>query len=535
MCKSPVEIRRPHKREARASCGTIPPLPPQRCGWCEECIAEKVNDWKGRCIAEVEDAAGFHSVTLTYGRCEGRIDHVRSRELVYRDVQKLFKKLRRKGFKLSYLVAGEYGDKFGRAHWHVLFFWHDKVPELAEATEYWNWKFWKHGYTFVRKGVGPAVGYVTEYVQKGTGPENKKCPLRMSKVPSLGARFFERQAAAWVRGGNAPLNGNYTLQESRFPNPKPGTNPYWIYRMFGASLRIFVNAFDREWAKAYPDRETPNSPWLDRTRELVQRHEKLSFERSRAGIDAALAASIEHKRGVAKRIADEKQERGSERKAKWRRYKLDIEEAVTLSTGQDLSRLKERLYWLDGELDRLSRLAGDYPAIFEGRLAELERERQEVFSERQAELDRLRMAHGAELRAADAAAESAAGPSAQELALSRLRAVHAKVLAEQLDVTAEPFAARFVKRPPEGKPLEARIRKLPERVVLRGGFVKRRETKLPDPPRYVGPGLYQGGLLGPTKRELRARELATEPVRDATGRRIDVLRALGEPVVMPRR
>ena len=64
-------------------------------------------------------------VTLTYkGDVPGSVT------LLTADVQKFVRSLRKAGHKVRYMIAGEYGERKGRAHWHAVLFFKGKVPSL---------------------------------------------------------------------------------------------------------------------------------------------------------------------------------------------------------------------------------------------------------------------------------------------------------------------------------------------------------------------------------------------------------------------
>ena len=99
------------------------------CRQCWQCREHKVDDWVGRNIAESQTAKAASVVSLTYGRdrSTGDVDHMQAAVLTYSDVQKMLKHLRVDGYPVRYFVAGEYGSRNGRAHWHVILYWQGNV------------------------------------------------------------------------------------------------------------------------------------------------------------------------------------------------------------------------------------------------------------------------------------------------------------------------------------------------------------------------------------------------------------------------
>lgn len=202
MCLNPVKI---------ADYGWV------ACRECWQCRERKIDDWVGRNVAESKTATASHVVTLTYGEDArlGGIDHVRAAVLTYSDVQKYLKYLRVDGFPVRYFAVGEYGSKKGRAHWHIVLYWQDKVPEHKLRQNFMQ-KHWTHGWSYWDEASASAVRYACKYLQKdveddavqGFGP-------MPSKKPPLGDAYFRRLARQYVEQGIAPQNLFYSFPDVR--------------------------------------------------------------------------------------------------------------------------------------------------------------------------------------------------------------------------------------------------------------------------------------------------------------------------------
>lgn len=99
------------------------------CGQCIGCRIKKQNGWAVRamCESQMHDQSWF--ITWTYAD-----EHLpQYGSLNYRDVVLLNKRLRKKFGSFRFFVAGEYGDSFGRCHWHSLNFGL-RLPDLDFAT-----------------------------------------------------------------------------------------------------------------------------------------------------------------------------------------------------------------------------------------------------------------------------------------------------------------------------------------------------------------------------------------------------------------
>ena len=241
--------------------GRLPDGTEFACRKCWQCRERRVDDWVGRCLAESKTAVAAHSITLTYGRDDdGAEDHMRSAWLTYSDVQKFFKLLRRDGYKFRYLVAGEYGAMKGRAHWHLLMFWTNKIPphELSGyAAKRFTNKYWPHGFQHWERPTAASIRYVCKYIQKDIGADERQGALHMSKKPPLGDAYFRDLAAKYVRQGLAPQNLIY-----RFMDVKDAKGRTKDFYMNGTTARNFIEYYKAEWARSVGGHH-PNSTLIE--------------------------------------------------------------------------------------------------------------------------------------------------------------------------------------------------------------------------------------------------------------------------------
>lgn len=211
------------------------------CGHCRRCHDNKINDYVGRCLAEKQTSALTVAITLTYRGVT--TDAV---ILNYRHIQLMLKRLRKDGFSVRYLCAGEYGELRGRAHWHViLFFSGAKIPNFKFGTNDKEWKYWPHGHIFVQNPDEGGFRYAVGYVVKGykqPGVRN----LTMSKYPPLGSEFFKNYADKLVNLG-APLKDCFYS----FPASKTKDGNRRIYLMQGAARRDFIKHYIEAWQEKY--------------------------------------------------------------------------------------------------------------------------------------------------------------------------------------------------------------------------------------------------------------------------------------------
>ena len=229
------------------------------CRKCWQCRANRVNDWVGRCIAESKTSVGSNAITLTYGRDHnGNEDHVRAAVLTYSDVQRYLKRLRKAGYQVRYLVAGEYGSLKGRAHWHGVFFWKNKIPP-HEIRRHFAEPFWHHGNSFWDEPSASAVKYCCKYLQKDTEADEAQAHLAMSRKPPLGHDYFIRRAHRYVQQGVSPQDLFYSFPEVRAKDGKPQQ-----FMLQGAMCDQFLSAFIERWKLVHGNDRWPNSELIDK-------------------------------------------------------------------------------------------------------------------------------------------------------------------------------------------------------------------------------------------------------------------------------
>lgn len=218
------------------------------CHQCWQCIRRKIDDWTGRCVAESQTALATRSVTLTYGRDNriGDIDHVKAACLTYSDVQKYLRSLRDSGYRpLRYFVVGEYGSRKGRAHWHIILFFHGQVP-LRALDRQIECEHWPHGWSFWQLATPEAIRYVTKYIAKEAVTEERQYHNSLSKKPPLGHWFFQEYAKRYAEQGLAPQDLFYSIRNvfgggnSHSPKKKP-RRVLWITGRGFSGVRINQN------------------------------------------------------------------------------------------------------------------------------------------------------------------------------------------------------------------------------------------------------------------------------------------------------
>ena len=100
-------------------------LPCRNCGACARALYFRV---LGGSLAEAESAALVVSLTLTYADVTDSAGSLvppdGAKHLDYDDVRLFLGRLRSAGYSFTKVAAGEYGKEKGRAHWHLVLFFH---------------------------------------------------------------------------------------------------------------------------------------------------------------------------------------------------------------------------------------------------------------------------------------------------------------------------------------------------------------------------------------------------------------------------
>jgi hypothetical protein len=201
------------------------------CGVCRDCRLAKARDWAIRCYHEAQMHDDVHFVDLTFA-----VDPISISKF---DLQKFFKRLRRAGYKFRYFAVGEYGENFGRPHYHCCLFG-------LRLTDLYPWKkskkgtllyrsptlekYWRKGHVTVSTFSPEAAGYAARYtLKKITGDLKDEHYVR--KINGLEIRIqpeFQMQSLrpaigrAWIEKywEQTFRNGFVTYAGKKLPIPK---------------------------------------------------------------------------------------------------------------------------------------------------------------------------------------------------------------------------------------------------------------------------------------------------------------------------
>lgn len=240
------------------------------CGGCDGCLLSYSRQWAIRCMHEASLYERNCMVTLTYA------DEAMPSgcSLSKRDFQDFMKRLRRsiEPERVRYFHCGEYGESFGRPHYHALLFGYT-FPDRVVWTNrggFTVWRsakleqLWPYGHSEVGSVTFDSAAYVARYIfKKVRGPvaerhyraldaetgevvDREPEYTTMSRRPGVGADWLKVYGAEVYRGGSV-IVGGYEVPPPRFYDSK-----------YEVSFPEEVAAAKRErQAKRNPAEETP--------------------------------------------------------------------------------------------------------------------------------------------------------------------------------------------------------------------------------------------------------------------------------------
>lgn len=164
------------------------------CGKCKGCRLERSRQWAVRIMHEAslhdvtKGGRGNCFITLTFN--EESIAKRGHHSVDVRDYQLFMKRLRKKfGNGIRFYHCGEYGDQYGRPHYHAILFNHsfdDRYPwkrhngSLLYRSDSLE-KLWPYGYSSVGDVTFNSAAYVARYVmKKWNGPQADSHYTRIS-------------------------------------------------------------------------------------------------------------------------------------------------------------------------------------------------------------------------------------------------------------------------------------------------------------------------------------------------------------------
>lgn len=189
------------------------------CGQCVGCRLERSRQWAVRCVHEAQLHRENSFITLTYR------DMPENASLSYRDFQLFMKRLRKNGHQgARFFMCGEYGDDFGRPHFHACLFncgFADKELHMTTGSGMRIYrskeleKLWTLGFSSIGDVTFQSAAYVARYVMKKITGEDalehygKRVAefCHMSLKPGIGAGWIDRYMTDVYPEGFVVVNG----------------------------------------------------------------------------------------------------------------------------------------------------------------------------------------------------------------------------------------------------------------------------------------------------------------------------------------
>ena len=176
-------------------------LPPVKvpCSQCIACRLNRARDWSIRIMHEVKMHNGKACfLTLTYNQENAPWVSDFQATLVKKDVQDFMKRLRKRlePAKIRYYLCGEYGENYGRPHYHIIVF--GLSVQDAERVVRDCWLF---GFVHIGSVTVDSANYVARYCTKLLTGKGKEWYIDrniipefslMSRRPGIGAGWLEK-------------------------------------------------------------------------------------------------------------------------------------------------------------------------------------------------------------------------------------------------------------------------------------------------------------------------------------------------------
>lgn len=244
------------------------------CGQCIGCRLERSRQWAVRCVHEAAVHEKNCFITLTYDEAHLPKDN----SLDLRDFQLFMKRLRKKyKQKIRFFHCGEYGENFGRPHYHACLFnfdFDDKILfknikgnnlYLSEELS----KLWPFGFSTIGDVTFESAAYVARYItKKVTGEkafehynkidyetgellqERKPEYITMSRRPGIGKPWLDKFMKDVYPSDFIVMNGKKLKPPRFYDNKHELTYPYEhediIFERRKKKLKIIQdNSYDR--------------------------------------------------------------------------------------------------------------------------------------------------------------------------------------------------------------------------------------------------------------------------------------------------
>lgn len=176
---------------------------PAPCGKCIMCRKRRINQWAFRLQEHFKQCHTAWFITLTYDTDHIPFTPTGLKTISKRDIQLFFKKLRKTTTdKISYYVAGEYGESFERPHYHIILF-NARVETIQNA--------WDKGMVYYGDVNIKSIRYTLKYLHKPTKiplfDGDDRQPEFQLNSKGLGLSYLTEDMIKWHK--HNPTERNY--------------------------------------------------------------------------------------------------------------------------------------------------------------------------------------------------------------------------------------------------------------------------------------------------------------------------------------
>lgn len=220
------------------------------CGQCVGCRLERSRQWAMRCMHEASLYEDNCFITLTYSPENVPVDG----GLNYRHFQLFMKRLRKRFPEkvIRFYMCGEYGENYGRPHFHACLFNHNFIDRL-----YWRStpsgskifrsqlleELWPFGFSSIGDVTFESAAYVARYVMKkvtGSAADQHYKSVnvesgeifdrrpefnKMSLKPGIGAGWYEKYSTDVFPHDHVIVNGQETKPPRYYDRLLKRVNP----------------------------------------------------------------------------------------------------------------------------------------------------------------------------------------------------------------------------------------------------------------------------------------------------------------------
>lgn len=235
-CTLPGNLKLTHPKYDYKTGGNIYNIP-LNCGKCYDCIKRRIQQWAFRLDMENKRSISALFVTLTYDTMTVPLTSKLNMTLRKKDVQDFMKRLRyyhknhdlvrselqlieqgkyQKRKPIKYYAVGEYGEQYGRPHYHIIIF--NALQELIYLAwqiteevagrcreqikeEYGNVKKIKIGEIHIDNANKNTIFYTLKYMEKKQSPKMRYDPERVKEFSlqskGLGENYIDKATIEW--------------------------------------------------------------------------------------------------------------------------------------------------------------------------------------------------------------------------------------------------------------------------------------------------------------------------------------------------